>query len=67
MATISASKPPRDGELWLLLLRISSSWIARSIALRNSNSSRSISNAEVERISTRMLADSGIEFTEVPP
>ena len=34
---------------------------------RNTASRRSISAMDVERISTRMLADSGIEFTDVPP
>jgi len=34
---------------------------------RKARSSRSISAIDVERRSTRMLADSGIEFTEVPP
>ena len=36
-------------------------------ARRSARSSRSISAIEVERRSTLMLADSGIEFTEVPP
>src|SRR5579872_6400439 len=44
-----------------------SSSTARFRARRNDCSSRSISVIEVERISTFMLADSGIEFTEVPP
>ncbi len=34
---------------------------------RRARSRRSISAIDVERRSTRMLADSGIEFTEVPP
>ncbi len=46
--------------------RVSSS-TAWSSACRRARSRRSISAMEVERISTRMLADSGIEFTEVPP
>jgi len=36
-------------------------------AERRASSIRSISAIDVERKSTRMLADSGIEFTEVPP
>src|SRR2546425_3798735 len=46
--------------------RVSSS-MARSRAARRARSTRSISDVDVERISTRMLADSGMEFTEVPP
>src|SRR5713226_4663936 len=44
-----------------------SSSTAWSSASRRACSRRSISAIEVERISTRMLADSGMEFTEVPP
>ena len=46
---------------------IVSSSTARFRAKRSDCSRRSISVIEVERISTFMLADSGIEFTEVPP
>ena len=46
--------------------RVSSS-IAASSDCRKALSSRSISAIDVERMSTRMLADSGMEFTEVPP
>ncbi len=33
----------------------------------NARSSRSSSSTDAERVSTRMVADSGMEFTEVPP
>src|SRR5579863_4121756 len=52
-------------------LRRSLAWVSSSLAssssCRSEASRHSISDMEVERISTRMLADSGMELTEVPP
>ena len=59
-----------DGRFWAED-RISAAMVSSSTARFNARripcSRRSISVIEVERISTFMLADSGIEFTEVPP
>src|SRR5262249_2670567 len=68
ITTISALRPGSHlgPELRASSARDSSS-PARCIAIRMAYSSPSISRDEVERISTRMLADSGMELTEVPP
>ena len=68
MTTISQLTP--DGRFCAgerISAAIVSSSTARVRAWRSACSSRSISVIEVERISTFMLADSGMELTEVPP
>src|SRR4051794_40232014 len=68
MTTTSQLTP--DGRFWaderISDIMVSSS-TARFRARRSDCSSRSISDMDVDRISTFMLADSGIELTDVPP